>query len=477
MQPGPDQSATPLADAVEAFLADPSITPFTTPGHKRSPALADALLASDLPLSAGADDLHLSGDVLGRAERLAAELWGADVCLFCVNGSTQGNQALALAAGRPGGRVIVSRALHKSLLAGLVLAGLEPVWVRPEVDPETGLALAVRTTDVEAALAATPDALAVFLVEPNYVGAVSDVPAIARACHGRGVPLVIDQAWGAYLGFHPALPAHGLAAGADAIVTSAHKTLTGFTQSAYLLARGPRLDLRRVREGFDALTTTSPSAAILASLDRTRALLATRGEALLGDTIRHVAALRKRLAHLDGLRMLGSRPGPVHDPTKVVLALGGTGADGLAVERDLHAEGIRLELANRDTLVPLVTIADTPASIAVLAAALERSIARRRGTPRGASAVSVVWSVEPETAMSPRQAFFAPRETVQAGKAAGRVCAETIAPYPPGIPALAPGEVVTAELLDLLRQAAADGTWIAYCADPTLETVQVVARA
>ena len=151
----PGQSETPLATAAAAYLDDPSITPFTTPGHKRSEELADEFLVCDLPLSSGADDLHLTGDVLGRAEALAADLWGADLCRFCVNGSTQGNQALALAVGRPGDRVIVTRGLHKSLFAGLVLAGLEPVWIRPEVDPATGLALALPLARVRDALRAS----------------------------------------------------------------------------------------------------------------------------------------------------------------------------------------------------------------------------------------------------------------------------------------------------------------------------------
>lgn len=472
---GADQRRTPLADAVDAFLADASITPFSTPGHKRSPELADPLLRLDLPLSAGADDLHLSGDVLGRAERLAAELWGAELCLFCLNGSTQGNEALALAAGVPGRTLIVSRNLHKSLLAGMVLAGLDPVWVRPGIDPSTGLPLGIPPARVADALRAHPDACGVFLVEPNYVGALSDLPAIARACRDAGVPLLVDQAWGAYLGFHPSLPLHALAAGADAMVTSAHKTLTGFTQTAYLFARGDRLDLQRVRESFDAIHTTSPSAAMLASLDRARALLAGRGQELLGRTLSLVARARERLAAIDGLGLPAGSPTAAFDPMKLVLALAGTGADGLAVEADLYAAGIRVELANRDTLVPLVTIADTEDSIDRLVRALAGSLGLRRATPRASGAASAVWSVEPETAMTPRDAFFADRETVEAAAAVGRVCAETIVPYPPGIPAIAPGEIVTSELLEALRQAGRDGTRIAYCADASLATVQVVA--
>jgi arginine decarboxylase len=465
-----DQRETPLADAAAAFLADERVAPFTTPGHKRAPHLADDLLRLDLPLSAGADDLHLRGDVLGQAERLAAGLWGADLCRFCLNGSTQGNQALALALGRPGDRVVVSRSLHKSVLAGLVLSGLDPVWVRPDVDPATGLARALPPERVAEALAAAPDARGVVLVEPSFVGVVSDLEAIAAASHAAGVALVVDQAWGAHLGFHPGLPGHALARGAHAFVASAHKTLPAFTQGAYLLARGGLLDLARLEESFELLHTTSPSAAILASLDRARQVLALRGEELLAETLRLAGLARERLAAVEGLVIVES-----DDPTKLALALPGTGADGLEVEADLAAEGIRLELANRDLLVPLLTVGDTEEGVERLVEGLVRSLERRRGEPRPPGGASAVWGVAPEAALTPREAFFAPRETVPAAEAAGRIAAETVAPYPPGIPAIAPGEVLTGELVEALQEAAAAGTRLAYCSDPSLATLQVVA--
>jgi arginine decarboxylase len=465
-----DQRATPLADAAAAFLAA-DVTPFTTPGHKRAPHLADELLRLDLPLSSGADDLHMRSDVLGQAERLAADLWRADVCRFCGNGSTEGNQALALALGRPGDRAVVSRSTHKSVLAGLVLSGLEPVWVRPDVDPATGLPVRLPPERVAAALAAEPGACGVFLVEPSFVGVLSDVAAVAEIARAAGIPLVVDQAWGAHFGFHPDLPPHALAAGADAFVASSHKTLAAFTQSAFLVARGGYLDLERLDEAFELLHTTSVSAALLASLDRARMIMATRGEELLGGTLRLAAHARGRLAGVDGLVVVTS-----DDPTKLALALPGTGADGLEVEADLFAQGIRLELANRDLLVPLLTIADTEAGVEQLCDTLIDSLERRRGEPRSPGAASAVWDVTPETALTPREAFFAPRETVAAEDAPGRVAAEMVCPYPPGIPAIAPGELVSRELVEALREAAAGGTRLSYCADPTLGTVQVVAR-
>jgi lysine decarboxylase len=458
---------SPLADAVDRFLADPGTT-FTVPGHKRSPELADALLQLDLPLVSGADDSRMTGDVLGRAERLAARLWSADMCRFSVSGSTHGNQAFALAVARPGDSVIVARTLHKSLHAGLVLAGVRPVWVRPHVDPETGLSLGVSPETVESALAEAPDARAVFLVEPSYIGRLSQIEDIADLSHAAGVPLIVDQAWGAHLGFHPDLPKHAIDRGADGMVTSTHKNLTAFTQGSIVLARGEQIDLARLDECFEMLHTTSPSAAIMASSDRARALIEERGPELLGRTIAIVAAARSRLSQVDGLTVVDA-----DDPTKLVLALAGTGADGFQVERDLFERGIRLEMADRDTLVPIVTLADTEQSVGRLADGVADSIAVRRGEPRP-PASSTVWSLVAEVVMSPRDAYFAPRRRVGWREAVGRVAAETAAPYPPGIPALAPGELISPEILGALRAEAAAGSRMAYCSDPSLDTLLVV---
>jgi lysine decarboxylase len=462
-------SDAPLADAVDAFLNDPGTT-FTVPGHKRGTGLGGPLLQHDLPLVSGADDSRLGGNVLRRAEALAARLWGADVCRFSVAGSTHGNQALALSAAAHGGRVVVARTLHKSLFAGLVLAGLEPVWVRPDVDPASGLATTVDPARVAEALVSAPDARAVFLVEPSYVGMISDLEAIAGHAHAAGIPLIVDQAWGAHLGFHPSLPRHAIARGADAMVTSTHKNLTAFTQGSIVLARGERIDLDRLDEAFELLHTTSPAAAILASSDRARQLIEDRGTELLGVTVEVVAAARERLRAIPGIHVSDAS-----DPTKLVICLAGTGANGFEVEADLLAEGVRLEMTDRDTLVPIVTLADTPTSVGKLVSALERSIASRSGDPRPV-VPSSVWSIEPIAAMSPRQAFFAPRERVPADHAIGRIAAETAAPYPPGIPALAPGELVTAEILSALRDEVAAGTRVAYCSDPSLETLLVIAH-
>ncbi len=463
------RSDAPLLDAWLRFQEE-GPTPFTIPGHKQRHDLVGDVVSGDVPLYAGLDTMKLTHGVVADAEARAARLWGADVARFSVGGSTHGNQALALAVGRPGDRVVISRTLHRSMLIGLALAGLEPVWVRPDVDPGHGLPTGVSAASVEAALTSAPDAVAVLVGEPSYVGTIGDVAALADVAHRHHVPLVVDAAWGAHLGFHPALPPHALAAGADALVTSAHKMLPSISQGAMVLVRTGRITRARVESGVEATATTSPSGAILASIDAARALMQRDGEALLGPVIDGVADIRRRLRRIPGLVVLD---GPGVDPTRLVLVLPGTGADGNAVEADLLCHRMPVEMADRDTVVAMVTVADTRETLEELALALAESVERHRGPARPV-VTSGVWAVAPTMVMSPREAFFAERERVPVERAIGRVSAELVAPYPPGIPVLAPGEEVTVESVEVLRAARAAGSRIAYAADPSVRTLDVV---
>jgi len=459
----------PLLDAWLRFLEDPP-TPFTIPGHKQRPDLVGDVVAADVPLYAGLDTMKLTTGVLGEAEARAARLWEADFCRFSSGGATHANQAIALALGGDGDRVVVSRTLHRSLLLGLVLAGLIPVWVQPEVDPATGLPLGVAPEAVRRALAENSDARAVLVGDPSYVGTVGNVAGLAEAAHEHGVPLVVDAAWAAHFGFHPGLPRHPLQLGADAMVISAHKTLPAWSQAALVLARTERLDAGRLDAGVEATATTSPAGAVLASIDAARALLERDGARLLDDAIAATRDARERLSKVDGLVVLD---GPTVDPLKLTVVLGGTGADGNAVERDLLAAGLPIESADRDVLVGVVSLADTPQTLDALATAVAESVERHRAAPRAVVAPAA-YRVDAVTALPPRRAFFAESETVAVDRAVGRISAELIAPYPPGIPVLAPGEEITAATLEALHSARAAGVRIAYAADASLATVRVV---
>jgi lysine decarboxylase len=458
----------PLLDAWLRFQERPP-TAFTIPGHKHRTDLVGDVVTGDVPLYAGLDTMKLTAGVLTEAETRAARLWGADFCRFSTGGSTHANQAVALALAGDGDEVVVSRTLHRSVFLGLVLAGLTPVWVRPEVDAGTGLPLGVAPETVRRALREHPRARAVLVGDPSYVGTVGDVAGVAEVAHAAGPPLVVDAAWAAHFGFHPDLPRHALQQGADVLVTSAHKTLPAWSQAALVLARTDRVDLTRLEAGVEATATTSPAGAVLASIDAARGLLERDGEQLLDAAVAAVRAARERLRTVDGLVVLD---GTGVDPLKLTLVLPGTGADGNAIEQDLLAAGFPVESADRDVIVAVVTLADTEARLDAFVAAAVRSINRHRADPRPVVGAAV-YSVDPVVAMPPRQAFFAERETVTLERAVGRVSAELIAPYPPGIPVLAPGEQITAQTVAALDEAKAAGIRIAYAADRTLATITV----
>jgi lysine decarboxylase len=294
---------------------------------------------------------------------------------------------------------------------------------------------------------------------------------MAGVVHEAGLPLIVDAAWAAHFGFHPQLPPHPIAAGADAMVTSAHKALTAYSQAALVLARTQRIEHARLESAFEATHTTSPAGSILASIDAARALLQLHGKELLGRAISLVEAARSQLAEVEGLVVLAP---PLVEPAKLVLVLPGTGADGILVERELISAGVPVEMADRDYLVPIVTMADTEESVRRLVAAVVRALRAHAGPPRELPAVSQ-WVVEPEPVITPREAYFAAHQVLPIREAIGRVSVELIAPYPPGVPVLAPGERVTAEIVDSLLASHATGTRIAYAADPSLATLRVVA--
>lgn len=481
----PDPSAHWLADAplYQAWrrAIDADLASFTIPGHKRRGHELSGELArffdGDIPLYGGLDTVKLDARVVDQAEAVAARFWAADWCRFSTGGSTHANQAGTLAVGAPGDVVLVARNAHRSTVTGLVLAGLEPVWLATEIDADLGVPVGLSVDGVRRALDAHPDARGVFLVEPGYLGAISDLPAIVDLAHARDVPVVVDQAWGAHLGVHPAYPPHALGVGADVMVTSAHKTLAAWTQASVIVAQTQRLDRGRLERAFDAGLSSSASGTILASIDLARALLASdQGQVLLGRLAGYVEGLRADLAAVGVVTVAPEGFGAGrYDPAKLVLLLAPSGHDGLALEQHLQRDGIPVELADRDTLVPIVTMLDTAQTVGRLRDSLLTGL-RAQGAVRPRPVdVAAQWVLAAPRAESPRAAFFARHTTVPADRAVGRVSAELIAPYPPGIPLVVPGEVLTAEIVEALRRTAAGGVRIAYAADPTLETFQVVA--
>jgi lysine decarboxylase len=471
------RNSAPLLDAYLSYF-ESARTPFTIPGHKQKAARLDAGLGSvvdvDTPLYGGLDEIKLTNQTLEKAEKLAAELWGADYARFSTGGSTHANQAIVLALGAPGDRVAISRTAHRSILSALVLAGLEPIWMSPDIDAATGVPMGIGIAQLENALLENP--IAVLLTEPGYLGTLSDLPALIKAAHKISIPVILDAAWGGHFGFHPELPQHAFQVGADALITSVHKALPGYSASALLLARGQYLNLDRIEQSFETTHTTSPAGAPLASIDGVRALLQARGLELNSELLKNVAEFKRTVQSEFALPIFlyeSDFPAGRFDPSKIVLRVQQLGASGVDIENDLQAAGIRVEMADRDTIVFLATLADSAEDFNTLADALIPILKRRQGQRReGATALS--WSVVPTRGISMRDAYFAKTEMVSASKAEGRISADLIAPYPPGVAVVAPGEVLTGQILEGLKASKDAGVRIAYATDSTLATYRVV---
>ena len=471
------RESAPLLDAYLSYF-EGNHTPFTIPGHKQrasqlDPALG-AVVDSDIPLYGGLDEIKLTNQILKKSEALAAKLWGADFARFSTGGSTHANQAVILALGQPGDKVAVSRTAHRSVLSALVLAGLEPIWMSPEIDIATGVPTGIALGEIQRVLKENP--IAILLTEPGYLGTLSDIKPLIAAAHEKSIPVIVDAAWGGHFGFHPDLPQHVIAQGADALITSVHKALPGYSASALLLAQSKYLSAERLEQSFETTHTTSPAGAPLASIDAVRALLELRGPELLGALIENVAQFKLAVqANFDLPIFLNPSDfaSGRFDPVKIVLRVQQLGCSGVDIEKALIQQGIRVEMADRDTIVFLATLADTKEDFQALAMKLVPILKKLQGAPRD-SATALSWSIVPQIATSMRDAYFAQTEMVSSEKAIGRISADLIAPYPPGVAVVAPGEVLTEQIVSGLSTSQKAGVRIAYATDPTLQSYRVV---
>ena len=488
-----DQRETPYLDALVAY-AERQPGRFHVPGHKGGsggdPALGElfgeSMLRLDIP--AGIEGIDVGPDPaetpFQRAQDLAAAAWGAKRSWFLVNGGSGGNHAICLALAHVGEQVVVQRNVHSSIIDGLILSGLRPRFVAAEIDPELGIAHCVTPASLAAALDAEPDAVAAMIVSPTYFGAVADVAALAEVAHSHGVPLAVDEAWGAHLRFSSALPQSALELGADVVLSSTHKIVGSITQSAILhLGAGDRLDEPLLDRSVTLVETTSPNALLTASLDAARRQAATRGQQLLGETVASLGRLRDRIRAIPGLdvldeRIVGRSGVFAYDPLRVVIDVRGIGATGHQVAQlARETDDINLELFSENVVVAVFGIGERAASTGErLVKALEH-VCERLGEDAGETlapfAAPPLWG---GTVLSPREAFLAPQEVVAFADAAGRVAAESLAAYPPGVPNVLPGELLTRQTLDYIADSVAHGGLVRGASDRTLNTIRVVAE-
>jgi lysine decarboxylase len=485
------QRETPYLDALSAYAARAPAR-LHVPGHKggqgADPALLEAIgeraLSMDVPALTHGIDVGLDPTPFEQAQRLAAEAWGAKRAWFLINGASQGNLSAGLALAHRGEEVVVQRNAHSSTIDALVLSGMRPTFAAPEVDSELGIAHCLAPETLETALAATPGAVGAWVISPTYFGAVADIAALAEVAHARGVPLVVDEAWGAHMAFHEALPVHALAAGADLVISSTHKIVGSLTQSAMLhLGHGAAgmIGEDTVDRAVTLTESTSPNSLLFASLDAQRRQAAVHGRELLEHTMAALAQARAEINAIEGLDVLderlAGRPGVhAYDPLRLAVDVRGVAASGYELAPLLREiDDINLELYGQNVLVAVFGMGERELQEAPrLVNALREAVARVGLEPEGASrsfAAAPPWG---ELAMTPREAYLGAQEVVPAAKAVGRIAAESLATYPPGIPNVLPGERLSAETLAFVQSTLEQGGSVRGASDRLLHTVRVV---
>src|SRR4051794_20738092 len=395
----PDQLRAPYLDALVEYAAREPAR-LHVPGHKGGPGadpqLAEALglpaLALDIPSLTWGIDIGPKPTPFEEAQRLAAEAWGAKRCWFLVNGASQGNLVAGMALAHAGRGVVLQRNAHSSTIDALILSGMRPTFMRPEVDPELGIAHCITPDTLERALTETPDAAGACVVSPTYFGAVADVATLADVAHSHGVPLVVDEAWGAHLAFHERLPEHALSLGADLVVSSTHKIIGSLTQSAmiHLGTVSERwIDENVVDRCVTLVESTSPSSLLTASLDAARRHAAVHGHELLDETLRALDLTHSAVREIEGLDVLDERfigrPGVFgYDPLRLSIDVRGTGATGYEIATLLReSDDVQLELAGENVIVGVYGMGERAQEqgrrlVAALRAVVER-LRRGRG--------------------------------------------------------------------------------------------------
>jgi lysine decarboxylase len=491
-----DQTRTPYFQALLDYV-DSGVLPFHTPGHVQGNGMdlafrefvGDNICAIDLTPMPGIDDLLQPLESIKEAQELAAEAWGADNTFFLINGSTSGNQCMMVTAANPGDEIAVPRNSHKSMLGGLVMSGAVPVYMQPEVDEALHMDHCVTPETVARTLREHPNVVAVYIVSPTYYGVAADLASIERIVHGAGKLLLVDEAWGPHFHFHPALPLSATSAGADLCINSTHKMLSAFSQCAMLHQKGERVRLDRLKSVLKLFLSTSPNLPMVASLDVARKQMATEGRALLSRAIELAQETRRRINRIDGLYCLGDDARGQNgvfdlDPTKIAVTVKGLGYTGYEASEILrHRYNIQVELADLFNVVALITIGTTVEAADRLATAFEEMARDDRPVDMYAPSGILERRLNrgnyklpkiPPMRMSPRDAFLADTEFVPFKESKGRICAETISPYPPGIPVVAPGEEITADLIAYLRLEMKAGVRIQGTYDDALKVIRVV---
>ncbi len=476
------QSSAPVYEALKKYRLD-RVVPFDVPGHKGgkgTPELTEFLgrdcLKADVNSMKPLDNLSHPISVIKDAEQLAAEAFGAQHAFFMVGGTTSSVQAMIMAAAKTGEKIIMPRNVHRSAINALVISGAVPVYVNPGSDRALGIPLGMNVSDVERAIKENPDARAIFVNNPTYYGICSDLKKITAAAHEAGMLVLVDEAHGTHFYFGEDFPVTAMAAGADFASVSMHKTGGSLTQSSILLSGGA-IDDGYIRQVINLTQTTSASYLLLSSLDIARKNLALNGKGIFRRTAELAQYARDEINALGGYNAFGKElinGSTVYDfdITKLSVHTRDIGLAGIEVYDLLRDEyGIQIEFGDIGNILAIISAGDRNMDIERLVGAL--SEIKRLYTKDKAGMFDHEY-INPTVMMAPQRAFYSQKSMLPLSETAGRICGEFVMCYPPGIPILAPGEMITGEILDYIRYAKEKGCLITGPQDMDIERLNVV---
>ncbi len=477
-----DQNRAPIHEALEQFR-QMRVVPFDVPGHKRgrgNPELTEFLgqqcVSVDVNSMKPLDNLCHPISVIREAEQLAAEAFGAAHAFLMVGGTTSAVQSMVLTACKRGDKIILPRNVHRSVINALVLCGAIPVYVNPEVDHRLGISLGMKREQVELAIREHPDAVAVLVNNPTYYGICSDLREIVKLAHANNMLCLADEAHGTHFYFGKDLPVSAMAAGADMASVSMHKSGGSLTQSSFLLA-GPNINAGYVRQIINLTQTTSGSYLLMSSLDISRRNLALRGEKIFDQVRKMAEYARAEINSIGGYYAYGREliNGDSifdFDPIKLSVYTLDVGLAGIEIYDLLRDDyDIQIEFGDIGNILAYLSTGDRIQEIERLVSALAEIRRQHQGDKSGMLSQEYI---PPQVVASPQEAFYADKISLPLMETEGKVCSEFVMCYPPGIPILAPGEKITADILNYIRYAKEKGCSMTGPEDPDIEYLNVL---
>ena len=477
-----NQSRAPIHEALEKFRKK-RVVPFDVPGHKRGRGnkelkdfLGETCVGIDVNSMKPLDNLCHPVSVIKEAEQLAAEAFGAAHAFLMVGGTTSAVQSMVLAVCKRGDKIILPRNVHRSVINAMVLCGAVPVYVNPDVDQKLGIALGMKVSQVEEAIKENPDAVAIFVNNPTYYGICSDIRSIVKLAHDNDMYVLADEAHGTHFYFGENLPIDAISAGADMAAVSMHKSGGSLTQSSILLI-GKEMHEGYVRQIINLTQTTSASYLLLSSLDISRRNLALRGKEIFAQVMDLAEYARKEISNIGGYYAYSSdmiNHDSIYDfdKTKLSIYTLDIGLAGIEVYDKLRDEyDIQIEFGDMGNILAYLSIGDRKQDIERLASSLAEI---KRLNSRGKEGLMPHEYISPELAVSPQAAFYADKEQLDLQETSGRICSEFLMCYPPGIPILAPGEMITDRILDYIIYAKEKGCSITGPEDPDINKLNVL---